>query len=384
VNAGPRIFVVAGEASGDSHGAALVRALRELEPTVRCESLGGPLLAEAGAPSSMDFVAHATMGLFPVLKKLPFFTRVLRETSERLAADPPDVLVPIDYPGFNLRLARKAKASGIPVCYYVSPQVWAWAPWRVKKIARSVDQMMCLFPFEKRFYEERGVPVTHVGHPIFDSLRAEKKIAGFRDEVGAGPTDPIVALLPGSREQEVATSLPVMLEAGKALLARASDARFLVPCANPKLREAIDALVAASGLPVTVLEGQAREIARRARLALVTSGTATLELLYHEVPMVVLYRAGQLQVDFVRRFLLHVKWASLVNILADRDVVPEFLGDAWTSDQVAETAIELLRDGRARKKMLARLHDLRREVDMVGASQRAARVVLALAKASKT
>jgi lipid-A-disaccharide synthase len=267
-----RIFLVAGEASGDSHAAELVHALKELDPTVQCESLGGPLLAAAGAPTSMDFVAHATMGLFPVLKKLPFFTRMLKETAERLAKDPPDVLVPVDYPGFNLRLSRKARALGIPVCYYVSPQVWAWAPWRVKKIARSVDHMMCLFPFEKTFYEKHGVAVTHVGHPIFDALRAEKKIAGFRDEVGVAPTDPIVALLPGSREHEIEQNLPPMLDAARAILERAKDARFLVPCANPRLRPLIDQMAQASELAETESKGQAREIAGRSRLNDLTSG----------------------------------------------------------------------------------------------------------------
>lgn len=384
---GPRVFLVAGEASGDSHAAELVHALKALDPTVRVESLGGPLLDAAGAKTPMDFVAHATMGLFPVLKKLPFFTRMLRETTERLEKDPPDVLVPVDYPGFNLRLSKKAKALGIPVCYYVSPQVWAWAPWRVKKIARAVDHMMCLFPFEKTFYEKHGVNVTHVGHPIFDALKGEKKIAGFRDAVGVAPTEPVVALLPGSRAHEIEKNLPPMLDAAGAIAARVSPTRFLVPCANARLREAIDACVAAAratapDLQVLVLDGQAREIARRARVALVTSGTATLELLFHEVPMVVLYRASQFKWDLARRFLLTIPWISLVNILADREVVQEFVGEKWTSDEVAEHAVQLLRDGRARKKMLGRLHDLKKDVALYGASKRAAEVVLAVARAS--
>jgi lipid-A-disaccharide synthase len=242
--------------------------------------------------------------------------------------------------------------------------------------------MMCLFPFEKTFYEGHGVPVTHVGHPIFDALRGEKKIAGFREEVGASPTDPIVALLPGSREKEIEQNLPLMLDAARAILERAPDARFLVPCANEKLRSRIEGLAAPRGLPVTVLDGLAREVARRARVALVTSGTATLELLFHEVPMVVLYRANQLKLDLARRFLLTVKWISLVNILADNQVVDEFVGEDWSSDDVARCAIELLRDGRARKKMLARLHELKKDVAMSGASKRAASVVLSVARAT--
>jgi lipid-A-disaccharide synthase len=373
---------VAGESSGDSHGAELVRALKTLEPDVQVESLGGPALEAAGAHSPFDFVEHATMGFIPVLKKLPFFTRTLRETAERLERDPPDVLVPIDYPGFNLRLAKRARAAGIFVCYYVSPQVWAWAPWRIKKVARAVDHMMCLFPFEKTFYEQHGVPVTHVGHPIFDALRAEPKLPGFREEMGAAPSDPIVALLPGSRDQETTQNLPLMLDAARAVLARAPDARFLVPCAHPRLRPAIDAIVAThgQGLPVTVLEGKAREVARRARVAIVTSGTATLELLFHEVPMVVVYRAPHVQTTLVRRFLMTIPWISLVNILADRDAVPEFVGGKWTSDEAARACAELLRDGRARKKCLATLRNLKKEVAAPGASLRAAATVLAVAR----
>ena len=378
-----RVFLVAGEASGDSHAAELVHALKELDPTVVCESLGGPLLEKAGAPTPFDFVAHAAMGILPVLKKLPFFKRTLDETVRRLAEHPPDVLVPVDYPGFNLRLARRAKDLGIPVCYYVSPQVWAWAGWRVKKISRAVDHMLCLFPFERTFYEKHGVPVTYVGHPIFDALRAERRAAGFREALGVAPTDPIVGLLPGSRESEIAQNLPLMLDVARAIRKRAPEARFIVPCAHQKLRPAIDALVAGGGLPVTVLDGQAREVQRRARVALVTSGTATLELLFHEVPMVVLYRASQLGVDLTRRFLVKLKWIALVNILAEKDVVPEFIGDGWTKDEVAKAAIELLREGRARKKSLARLHELRKEVAEAGASRRAAEVVLSVARSRR-
>lgn len=377
-----RIFIVAGEASGDSHGAELVRALRALDPDVQVECLGGPALVAAGAPSPFDFVEHATMGFIPVVKKLPFFTRTLRETAERLERDPPDVLVPIDYPGFNLRLAKRARAAGIFVCYYVSPQVWAWAPWRIKKVARAVDHMMCLFPFEKTFYEQKGVPVTHVGHPIFDALRAEPRRPGFREEMGAAPSDPIVALLPGSRELEITQNLPVMIDAARAVLTRVPDARFLVPCAHARLRPSIDAIVAAQGqgLPVTVLDGKAREVARRARVAIVTSGTATLELLFHEVPMVVVYRSPHIRTTLVRKYLMTIPWISLVNILANRDAVPEFVGAKWTSDDAATACAELLRDGRARKKCLATLRNLKREVAAPGASLRAARTILAIAQ----
>jgi lipid-A-disaccharide synthase len=242
--------------------------------------------------------------------------------------------------------------------------------------------MMCLFPFERGLYEAHGVAVTHVGHPIFDALRAERTTPAFRESVGARAQDPLVALLPGSREHEVALNLPVMLEAARAVLARRGDVRFLVPCAHDDLRAGIERLTAehGRGLPITVLDGHAREVARRARVAIVTSGTATLELLYHEVPMIVVYRTGQLRYALVRRFLLTVKSISLVNILADREIVPEFVGGSWSADDVARACVELLRDGRARKRCLAKLHELRREVVTPRASLRAAEVVLGAAR----
>ena len=382
---GPRIFIVAGEASGDSHGAELVRALRELDPTVEVRGLGGPALMAAGMPSKIDFVAHSAMGVIPVIRKLGFFRRMLQETGDELVRDPPDVLVPIDYPGFNLRLAKAAREAGIFVCYYVAPQRWAWGEWKTRKLVRAVDHLLCLFPFEKPFFERFGIPTTFVGHPIFDALRAERNRAGFRESVGAGPTDPIVALLPGSRAQEIELNLPHMLEAARVVHAREADARFLVPCANPGLRGLIEATVAShgAGLPVSIVDGHAREIARRARVAAVTSGTATLELLFHEVPMVVVYRGNDLAIRFVRRFLMRLPHISLVNILAGREIVKELVGGAWHAEDLATELLLVFREGRARKRCLGRLETLKREVSARGASKAAAEVILAAASARR-
>lgn len=383
-----RVYVVAGEASGDSHGAELVRALRELDPTIEVRGLGGPRLIAAGVPSRIDFVAHAAMGLLPVLKKWRFFARTLRETVEELERDPPDVLVPIDYPGFNLRLARRARGLGIHVCFYVAPQRWAWAPWKTKGVVAAVDHLLCLFPFEKPFFEKHGLPTTHVGHPIFDALRAEKTQPGFREVVGASPTDPIVALLPGSRAAQIAANFPHMLRAARIVAGREPRVRFVVPCANPAVRELVTEIVAreGAGVPLSVVDGRARELVRRARLAIVTSGTTTLELLYHEVPMVVVYRGLGFEgfiMPWFRRFFVHVPYISLVNILAGREVVPELITNAWEPEDLAALALDLLRDGRARKRCLGKLETLKREVSALGASRAAAEVILAAARARR-
>lgn len=378
-----RIFISAGEHSGDSHGAALAKRLRQRHPDVQLEGLGGPLMAEAGVQLRMDFVQHATMGLLPVLKKLRFFNGVLAETVEHLRRDPPDVLVPIDYPGFNLRLSARSRQAGIRVCYYVSPQVWAWRPGRIHKIARAVDHMMALFPFEVPLYERVGVPCTFVGHPLFDELRTRRPSPAFRAGLGLAPDVPLLGLLPGSRQQEVERNLPLQLRAAALVAAEDARVRFAVPVAQPSLRPLVERLVAthSPGLPISVLDGKASDIARVARAAICASGTATLELLHYECPMVIVYQATWAQELLVRPLLI-TRWIGLVNILGQREVCPEFASARDTSRDIARTALGLLGNGKARKRCLAAMKALRREVDQKGIHGRAAETVLAVAQAA--
>lgn len=378
------MFISAGEHSGDSHGAALAKRLREREPDIVLQGMGGPRMAEAGVELPFDFVEHAAMGLVNVLKKLPFFTATLKETAARLVADPPDVLVPIDYPGFNLRLSGKARKAGIQVAYYVSPQVWAWRPGRIHRIARLVDHMMVLFPFEQALYEGVGVPCTFVGHPLFDELRLRKRSPAFRDGLGLTPETPLLGLLPGSRRQEVERNLPLELRAAKLVYAQRPDVRFAIPVAQPSLHQLTLDLVAehAPELPLQVLEGYASDIARVSRAALCASGTATLELLHYECPMVVIYQATRAQAVFVKR-LLTTKWIGLVNVLAQREICPEFADHKDRSAEIAASALELLRPGKARKECLTRMRNLKQEVDVKGAHPRAAETVLRLAREAR-
>lgn len=376
-----RVFICAGEHSGDSHGAALAKRLRQRAPDVVLQGLGGPLMREAGVDLALDFVQHAAMGLLPVLKKLRFFSRTLAETAERLRADPPDVLVPIDYPGFNLRLAARARQAGIRVCYYVSPQVWAWRPGRIHRIARSVDHMMTLFPFEVALYERVGVPCTFVGHPLFDELRTRRPSPAFRAGLGLAPDVPLLGLLPGSRRQEVERNLPLQLRAAALVAREEPRVRFAAPVAQPSLRPLVEGLVAehAPGLPLSVLDGKASDIARVARAAICASGTATLELLHYECPMVVVYQGTWAQ-ELLVRPLLTTPWIGLVNILGQREVCPEFASARDTSADVARAALGLLGNGKARKRCLSAMRSLRREVDEKGIHGRAADTVLAVAR----
>ncbi len=376
-----RIVLSAGEHSGDAHGAALAKRLRQRDPDVVLEGLGGPLMKAAGVDLWLDFVEHAAMGLLPVLKKLPFFRATLADAAARLAADPPDLLVPVDYPGFNLRLSGRARKAGVPVCYYVSPQVWAWRPGRIHRIARLVDHMMVLLPFEEALYETAGVDATYVGHPLFDELRTRRPSPAFRDGLGLDPATPLLGLLPGSRAHEVERNLPLELRAARLVREGMPEVRLAIPVAKPSLRPAIEGLVAelAPDLDIAVLDGKASDVARVARAAITVSGTANLELLHYRCPMVVVYQLTRGQ-EWLKNRLLTTRWVSLVNILAGREICPEYCVSGDVAPQVADDALALLRAGRARKRCLTRMTNLLREVDRKGSHGLAADTVLRVAR----
>lgn len=375
-----RVFICAGEHSGDSHGAALAKRLRQRDPTIELRGLGGPLMEAAGVDLRLDFVEHAAMGILPVVKKLPFFTRMLKETAAYLAEWQPDVLVPIDYPGFNLRLSGRARRAGVKVAYYVSPQVWAWRPGRIHRIARLVDHMMVLFPFEAPLYESVGVPCTFVGHPLFDELRTRRPSPAFRADLGLDPATPLLGLLPGSRQHEVDKNLDLILRAAQRVKEQLPEVSFALALAKESLRPAIDAgLARYPDLAVEVLPGKASDIARVARAAITVSGTATLELLHYDCPMVVVYQLNPAQAWLGKR-LLTTRWIALVNVLAQREICPEYVVAGDVSEAVAKDALGLLRSGRARKRCLTQMANLRRAVDVKGSHQVAADTVFRLAQ----
>lgn len=381
-----KVFLIAGEPSGDSHGGALAKRLLARDPTIQLEGLGGPHMAAAGVKlhEDLDLLKNTAMGLLPVLARLPFFLGRIRDTGDRIAAAKPDVFVPIDYPGFNFRMAARARAEGVKVCWYVSPQVWAWRPGRVHKVKRLVDHMMVLFPFEVPIYEEVGVPCTFVGHPLFDELRTRKPTPGFRAGLGLEPSTLLLGLLPGSRPQEIERNLPLILRAATLVARRAPEVRYALPVAQPSLRAVVEAIIARhpDAPAIAILDGKASDVARVARAAICASGTATLELLHHECPTVIVYQATQLQELFVRRLLI-TPWIGLVNVLARREVFPEFAQAKDASADIAEAALGLLRDGRARKRCLSAMKHLRREVDLKDIHGTAAETVLAVAREAR-
>ncbi len=380
----PRIFLIAGEESGDRLGAGLVEELRRLEPAVECEGLGGRRMAAAGCRLRQNLVEHAVMGIAAVLKKLPFFRRVYRETVAAIALERPDLVIPIDYPGLNMRIAKAARRAGVPVLYYVSPQVWAWRRGRLRKMKRAIDKMLVLFPFEAPLYRDRGIAVEWVGHPMLDAIAAERPDPSFLERIGVRPGEPLVGLLPGSRAQELKRLLPVVLDAAAILKSERSALRFAVPCAKPAFRDAVARAVAARPAlagagTVAVLDGEAHEVLRNARAALVASGTATLECLCFGLPLVILYNVGPVTYLLSKAFL-HTKHIGMVNILAGRGVVPELLDFRDRSREIAAAALPLLDDGPERERVRAELAALRGTLGGEGASRRAAEAALAMAR----
>ena len=370
----PRIFISAGEHSGDRFGAYLGRAVREMRPDVRLSGLGGPLMADAGVRIVANTVGHAGMGLVNTFRHAGRWTSAFRRAVGEFNREPPDVIVPIDNPGFNLRLARLAQERRIPVCYYVSPQVWAWLPGRIHRIARLVTRMMVLLPFEKPLYDRLGVDCVYVGHPLLDYQAAAPLDEQFVAALG-GPGGHAIGLLPGSRRQEVLHTFPIICDAASRIRASRSEIVFHVGAASendlPAIREVLDS----TGLEAEVHIGRTADIMKGSRLCLVASGTATIETAYYRTPMVVVYRTNR-WARLPVRHLLRVPHICLVNIVAGREVVPEFLKFDDDAAPVAEAALTLLNDDGAWERCRSDLDEVMRALGPSGSCARAAAAVL--------
>ena len=367
------LLVVAGEASGDLHGARLVSELRRLEPDLDFFGLGGDELRAAGLESVAHSAEISVVGITEVLRILKrareIFDLLLQEVERRR----PAAAVLIDFPDFNLRLASELKKRGVPVVYYVSPQVWAWRRGRVKTIAQVVDRMLVLFPFEVEFYERFGVKVVHVGHPLVDEV-PQLPSAWERGEEVSGPFR--LALLPGSRISEVEALLPVMLDAVKHLAEDLPvEVRLIRAPTIP--REVFEEEVELSGLPVRIISEDRFSAVANSHLALCASGTATLEVGLLGTPMVMLYRLGR-WTYMLARLMVRLPFVSLVNLVLGKKVIPELLQSDATPRRIAAEAEQILLDDGERERMRAGLAELRTRLGEGGASLRAAREVAAL------
>lgn len=371
---GPRVFICAGEDSGDVHASSLIRQMAQVRPDVRFEGFGGRRMEAAGCHLHANIIHLAAMG-FSFLQNVRAFAGLIRRFYRLLREDPPDVLVLVDFPGFNFLLARLAHWNEIPVVYYICPQIWAWAPWRRGKILRLTDLLMVILPFEEDFYRSPGHHVVHVGHPLADALTATPPADVLEDELRArhaiATGARVLGLFPGSREHEVRQLLPYYRDILAKMAIDPGSDRIVVSCCREEFRPIIEETLRDLPVRVDIEEGDAHALMAASDLALVASGTASLELAYYGTPMLVLYRVGRLA-HAVFRLLCTSPFISLVNILGGEEVVPEEVTHRDGSEEQARRAELLLRDTPERARCIQRLQDLRERVFQPGASRHAA------------
>ncbi|QXH43674.1 lipid-A-disaccharide synthase [Pseudomonas sessilinigenes] len=367
-----RIALVAGEASGDILGAGLMRALKAQHPAVEFIGVGGPLMEAEGLVSYFPMERLAVMGLVEVLGRLRELLARRKKLVQTLIAEKPDVFIGIDAPDFTLNIELKLRQAGIKTVHYVSPSVWAWRQKRVLKIREGCDLMLTLFPFEAKFYEEKGVPVKFVGHSLADAIPLDADRAGARAELEL-PEGPLVALMPGSRGGEVGRLGSLFLDAAQRLLALRPGVHFILPCANAQRRAQLEEMLAGRDLPLTLLDGQSHKALAACDAVLIASGTATLEALLYKRPMVVAYRLAPLTFWILKR-MVKSPYISLPNLLAQRLLVPELLQDDATADALAATLLPLIDGGQEQTSGFDQIQrTLRRD-----ASNQAAQAVLGL------
>jgi lipid-A-disaccharide synthase len=374
-------MMVAGEASGDLHGGGLVEALRRLAPHVIVEGMGGPRMREAGVHLLADAGQAAVVGLTELWEKRRTLSGALKRLRNHLRRVRPALLICIDFPDFNLLLARTAHRLGIPVCYFISPQVWAWRRGRIRTIRRLVRKMLVLFPFEEALYLQAGVDVTFVGHPLLDRLADVPSREACRASLGVPDAALVLGLLPGSRQAEIRRHLPLLLGAAARLTAVHADLRLLLGVAPTVDTGSVEATVRASAVPVQVLHGRTSEVMRAADLLLAVSGTVTLEAAILGTPMIITYRMGLLSA-IVIGLLIRVRHIGLPNLVAGEGIVPELIQLQATPERLAAAASEILNSPERQARMRIALAEVRGRLGMPGATERAAREVLALLPAA--
>ena len=378
-----RIGIIVGEASGDQLGAGLIAALQSAHPDAIFEGVAGAKMQALGCTSLYPMETLSVMGLVEPLKRLPELLRMRRGLVAHFIARPPDVFIGIDAPDFNLGIELRLKKAGIPTVHYVSPSVWAWRQGRIKKIARAVDHMLTLLPFEADFYQRHNVPVTFVGHPLADELPLVPDMSAARAQLNLPSDGPVIALLPGSRQSEVALLSQLFVDAARLCLKENPNLSFVLPAANPARRQQIDTMLADAGdLPISVLDGQSHLAMEAADVVLLASGTTALEAMLLKKPMVVSYKTGWLTHAIISR-MLKVPYISLPNLLAERELVPEVLQDAATAETLARLLLERLGDSDLAIKLRSDFTELHRQIKCNGNQKAAEAVLSVIAKRAK-
>ena len=368
-------MIVAGEASGDIYGADLVREAVKLAPDLHFFGIGGARMREAGALTLVDSGDMAVVGLVEVIKHFDVISSAFRKLKQIILTDPPDLLILIDYPGFNLRLAKVAKKAGIKVLYYISPQIWAWRQGRVKKIAGLVDHMAVILPFEAPFYQKAGVPVTFVGHPMLDLANVTLDHSAAAASFSLDPSRSIVGLFPGSRRNEIERLLPEIIAAAVILKERFPGIQFILPRASTLQSDDIVPLLTAAGLEVTITRDRIHDMIRACDAVISVSGTVTLEIALVGTPMVIIYKLAPLTYQLAKR-LVKVPNIGLCNIVAGETVVRELIQNQATPSAIADEIGTLLTDQACHAAIVRKLGEVRSKLGQRGASGRVARLAL--------
>ncbi len=364
-----KLYLIAGESSGDAHAAALSRGLLTAEPDLQIFGAGGPRLQAVAGPQILDWTREAVVGLWDVLLKYPYFRKQFYRMYREIQRLQPDAVVFVDYPGFNLRLARylRRKRFRNKLIYYISPQVWAWNRSRIPRMAKFLDLMLCIFPFEKPLYEASGLRTEFVGHPMLETLSSQ---------VIAGPRDPkLICLLPGSRLREVKRIFPIMIDAALELQKRDPELRFAAGAASAALQRLMHAEAERAGLRrVEIGLHNSAELMQRAQVGMVASGTATMEASFFRLPFVLLYKVSWFTY-WPARFLIRVDYLGMPNILAGKQIIPEFIQHQAQPAEIADTVWRFYREPACRNAMTAEMDKIIASLDVV-ADERSASYVL--------
>ncbi len=380
-----KVGLVAGEASGDLLGAGLIKALQERCPQTIFEGVAGPAMVTAGCDRWADAESLAVMGFVEPLREIPRLLRLRRSLIGRWRTSPPDVFVGIDAPDFNLRLEMVLRRSGIPTVHYVSPSVWAWRAGRIEKIRKAADCVLCILPFEKNLYDEHGVPAEFVGHPKADSLSADVDAMAIRRSLELGDSGPLVAVLPGSRRNEVSRLGPIFAATAAKLAQARPELRFVIPIASPRLAPSISAHLQDAGITdrFTLLDGASEQAMAAADVVLLASGTAALESALLGKPTVAAYRVAAITFAIIKSRLAKLRYFTLPNLLTETPLIPEFFQDDVTADALANAVGSLLDDPQRCAGIRRRFATLRSELAL-DADQRAADAVIRVATSTRS
>ena len=366
-----RVLIVAGEASADLHGSNLVRAIKKMDPGLSIWGVGGEKMKAAGVKILIPSSAMAVVGLTEVFSKLHRISKAYFQLKSILKRKDTDLLILLDYPDFNINLARSAKRFGIPVLYYISPQVWAWRKGRVKKIADRVDRMAVILPFEKPFYKKHGLSVEYVGHPLLDAAPIRPNRNDAIRELGLENADPVLGLLPGSRTDEVINLLPVMIKASSLLSSRYPALKCVLPLASTISPGLVRSIIGESSLDIKISRQGIYQSLAACDMAVVASGTATLEAAIMGIPMVIAYRVSPISY-WVGKIMVRVPHIGLVNLVAGEEIVPELIQGEVTPERIAEEALTILMAGQRRENMIKKLGEVKEKLGEGGASERTA------------